>query len=129
MNNKCIMCGSHGINPNLHDRGEDNLDLCDVCYWHEKSESRRKDIDSLLEVAKAMSEFEFCGCGNKADKGIIYTHVSSKVHAICNRCADEYEQDAKEVNAHEMRYFNGSYGLVTWEYVDISKECRSAANE
>lgn len=32
----CKNCGSHAINPRQGGRGEDRLDLCDVCYWRER---------------------------------------------------------------------------------------------
>lgn len=31
----CKICGSCAINPGQNGRGEDRLDLCDVCYWRE----------------------------------------------------------------------------------------------
>jgi len=41
----CRICRSYAINPHLHDRvpGED-LDLCDVCYWHARANEARMEI-------------------------------------------------------------------------------------
>jgi len=34
---KCIICGSYAINPQCHGREPDeDLDLCDVCYYRKK---------------------------------------------------------------------------------------------
>lgn len=40
---KC-KCGSYAVNPHMHGRGDDNLDLCDVCYWKEKVKVLKKVI-------------------------------------------------------------------------------------
>ena len=61
----CKICGSHAINPHLHNRvlGEDS-DLCDVCYWRVRAnEARRMCIDASLpgmslEVKKRAAELE-----------------------------------------------------------------------
>lgn len=37
---KCTRCGSYAINPNNHGRDKTDLDLCDVCYWRKRAESR-----------------------------------------------------------------------------------------
>lgn len=34
---KC-KCGSFAINPGFHGRGQEDLDLCDVCYWRKRAE-------------------------------------------------------------------------------------------
>jgi len=44
---KCKRCGSQAINPHLHGRGNDNLDLCDVCYWRDRAEYYAKVIDKI----------------------------------------------------------------------------------
>lgn len=37
---KCVMCGSHAINPGLHGRIEGlQTDLCDVCYWRIRADN------------------------------------------------------------------------------------------
>ncbi len=38
MTPKCSQCPSYAINPHLHGRGDDRLDLCDVCYWRNRAE-------------------------------------------------------------------------------------------
>ena len=61
----CKICGSHAINPHLHDRvpGED-LDLCDVCYWRARAlEARRLCVTASLPgmslgVKKRAAELE-----------------------------------------------------------------------
>ena len=40
----CPNCGSHAINPGQSGREIGvNDDLCDVCYWRNKSDERYKD--------------------------------------------------------------------------------------
>ena len=53
---KC-KCGSHAINPHMHERGNDNSDLCDVCYWKEK-------VFALKESIKGLNGYCFRGTNN-----------------------------------------------------------------
>lgn len=38
---KCKVCGSYAINPHLHGRDSNDLDLCDVCYWRSRAPDPR----------------------------------------------------------------------------------------
>lgn len=52
---QCKICGSWAINPTHHWRSPNtDLDLCDVCYWHKRSnpmtkETSEKLVDDLIE--------------------------------------------------------------------------------
>lgn len=49
-------CGSYAVNPNLYNRGNDNVDLCDVCYWKVK-----------YEALKASQSMQFLGMDFASD--------------------------------------------------------------
>ena len=40
-------CGSYAINPYRHGRGNDRLDLCDVCYWRDHAEDWHARAEAL----------------------------------------------------------------------------------
>lgn len=40
---KCRECGSYAINHHLHGRDGSDPDLCDVCYWRKRAESRQNE--------------------------------------------------------------------------------------
>ena len=39
--NACARCGSYAINPHCHGRDNNDLDLCDVCYWRKRADGER----------------------------------------------------------------------------------------
>lgn len=59
---ECRRCGSDAINPQLHGRDPDfRWDLCDVCYWRERSEENTKrivDLEKALVLAMHWLEDE-----------------------------------------------------------------------
>ncbi len=64
---KNCKCGSMAINPNTNERGEDLLELCDVCYWkakYEQAESALQNIVGYLSdstiVPPVLSAAETC---------------------------------------------------------------------
>lgn len=68
MSERCKLCGSYAINPNLHHRepGVD-LDLCDVCYW----EVRAIEIFRSLSAARAEAVWEFAEWLDRKKFGIL----------------------------------------------------------
>ena len=52
----CKICGSHAINPCQGGRGEDRLDLCDVCYWRE----RFVGLQEAVRWERECDEFDLC---------------------------------------------------------------------
>ena len=42
--NACTNCGSYAINPHLHGRGGDRLNLYDVCYWRARFDALREAV-------------------------------------------------------------------------------------
>jgi hypothetical protein len=50
MGDNCVRCGSYAINPGHYGRTEnDDLNLCDVCYWRARAEKLR---DYLVDETK-----------------------------------------------------------------------------
>lgn len=45
----CERCRSYAINPGQNGRGDDDLHLCDVCYWRARAESFYQENQSSLE--------------------------------------------------------------------------------
>ena len=72
------------------------------------------DVDDYEEPVK--QEPVACGCGATAYCLIRHTNLPEhNFTPICLSCLQEHEQNAQEVNEHEMHNFGGAYGLVTWE--------------
>ena len=61
--NKCTNCGSYAINPHMHGRYGDRLDLCDVCYWQMKfkelKEAARPVVEAYLADKKWLDEGDY----------------------------------------------------------------------
>lgn len=47
---KCKHCGSYAINRHLHGRDGSKLDLCDVCYWRDKSAMQGLTLATLCDM-------------------------------------------------------------------------------
>ena len=58
-------CGSYAINPGLNNRGDDNLNLCDVCYWQDKVKQLESENAKLKkeneEMSAAIEQIKYCG--------------------------------------------------------------------
>ena len=43
---RCKRCNSYAINNHLHGRSGDNEELCDVCFWRDKTEKLLRSNES-----------------------------------------------------------------------------------
>jgi hypothetical protein len=69
----CKNCGSYAINHHLHGRDGTSPDLCDVCYWRQKTANLFVSGHALRRALVATREGLGCGCGGD--------------HGLCNRCS------------------------------------------
>lgn len=73
---QCKRCGSYAINPHEHGRDpNEDLDLCDVCYWRKRAEACQwrdietapKDktvIDLWVPSVGRMPDYQWDKCNN-----------------------------------------------------------------
>lgn len=62
-----------------------------------------------------------CNCGDPAILGIHFTNYDHRSWVpVCERCYQQHLENAQDTNDHEMRYFGGAWGLVTWEERDVA---------
>jgi len=47
---RCKKCGSFAINHHLHGRDGSRKDLCDVCFWREKSIKFQAALEKILNI-------------------------------------------------------------------------------
>lgn len=47
---KCKNCDSYAINQHLHGRDGSNPDLCDVCYWRDKSAMQGLTLATICDM-------------------------------------------------------------------------------
>ena len=52
----CKRCMSYAINPHTHGRGENDLDLCDVCYWRNRAENYTEAIEFIVDECDTESD-------------------------------------------------------------------------
>ncbi len=43
---QCERCRSYAINPGQNGRGDDDLHLCDVCYWRARAEAKQANAEN-----------------------------------------------------------------------------------
>ena len=55
-NMKCKNCGSYAINRHLHGRDGSRLDLCDVCYWRDKSAVHGRTLTAFAEELESTAD-------------------------------------------------------------------------
>ena len=54
---QCIRCRSWAINHHAHDRDGSDGDLCDVCYWRKRAETKDEDGEALRLAADKRIQF------------------------------------------------------------------------
>jgi hypothetical protein len=55
----------------------------------------------------------FCEkCGFDSDILVVWATGEGRKHPYCSSCLREFEETAREVDDHEIKHFNGAYGLV-----------------
>jgi hypothetical protein len=55
----------------------------------------------------------FCEkCGFDSDILVVWATGEGRKHPYCSSCLREFEETAREVDEHEIKHFNGAYGLV-----------------
>jgi len=80
------------------------------------------NTEKTNEAPKGPSDSKamLCGCGSIATKLVqMHTH-EHEPQPICEDCAAHHEEQAAEVNEHEMKHFGGSHGLVSWTYLPLT---------
>lgn len=56
---QCERCRSYAINPGQNGRGDDDLHLCDVCYWRARAEA--KEANAAKNKAERLTGHQFQG--------------------------------------------------------------------
>ena len=46
---QCERCRSYAINPGQNGRGDNDLHLCDVCYWRARAEAKQVNTENKAE--------------------------------------------------------------------------------
>ena len=59
---KCEKCGSYAINSHLHGRDGTRPDLCDVCFWRERSSQLVTTLLGTVQVLEHIATKHATGC-------------------------------------------------------------------